>query len=566
MRYDICVFGGCSLDMMYYADSDGRYSDQPNLLVPGGKGANQAVAASRAGARVAIITRIGKDEIGQSILDNLQYNGIFTNNVEVVDGLANDSSKIYINAHDKDNNIVRTDVAISSFTVDMVDRYKNVLLNSKMVVAQMKIAKEVSVALINFCYENNIPITITPCRPTKLKISEPGNKELIDKITYITCNEKEFETIFETDDVDNTLIKYPNKLIVTLGSRGLKYYNGEKIVNVPAHKVDVKDTTGAGDTFCGNFATFITQGFNFNDAIERAQYASNLKIQVEGAQGGMPYRADLDNYIKKCNLDDSEYDDEFDLAYSNILKAYNAVRRKKQIKVSTKDDKTFVTESDLIIEKILIEAIKEKYPDDNLVTEETNSDNKIKDRTWIIDPIDGTAHYMKNSIFFGIQLAFIDKDEIKFSIIYLPKLNEMYYAVKDKGTYLNDKRIVLNKDTEVNKCIVEFCGSMHKFYEEKSYLFNRLMNMEDRVANFMHINSCCFAFTNLIAGRTDALILSTKKPWDILPGIMLLKEAGIDGTKLNNLTIYSTSNELLKRIFNIDEKSDTVKALGSFKN
>ena len=76
--------------------------------------------------------------------------------------------------------------------------------------------KEVSVELINFCYDNNIPLVLTPCRPQRLAISEPGNKELIDKITYITANKKECETIFETTDIESCLEKYPNKLIVTL--------------------------------------------------------------------------------------------------------------------------------------------------------------------------------------------------------------------------------------------------------------------------------------------------------------------------------------------------------------
>lgn len=98
--------------------------------------------------------------------------------------------------------------------------------------------------------------------------------------------------------------------------------------------------------------------------------------------------------------------------------------------IKQKDDATFVTDSDYMVEKSIIEDIREKYPDDNFVTEEFNSNNTIKGRTWIIDPIDGTIHHMKNSIFWGIQLAFVDHGETQFSIIYIPKLNEVYYAVK----------------------------------------------------------------------------------------------------------------------------------------
>ena len=182
MRYDVCVFGGCSLDQMYYLDDNGNVPNYPEILVPGGKGANQAVAASRAGARTTIITRIGKDEIGQNILENLAYNGVTTNNVEIVEGLENDSSKIYIDNVNKDNKIERFSGAINSFTPDMVEKYKAVLLSSKIVVAQMKIPKEVSVELINFCYNKHVPVIITHCRPNKLSIVDETNKEIIDKI------------------------------------------------------------------------------------------------------------------------------------------------------------------------------------------------------------------------------------------------------------------------------------------------------------------------------------------------------------------------------------------------
>ena len=107
MKYDICVFGGCSMDMMFYGKEDGTFGEQPDKSVPGGKAANQAVAAARAGSRVAIITRLGKDKVGASIVDNLQYNGVFTNNVEMVEALENDCANIYIDPVTKDNEIIR---------------------------------------------------------------------------------------------------------------------------------------------------------------------------------------------------------------------------------------------------------------------------------------------------------------------------------------------------------------------------------------------------------------------------------------------------------------------------
>ena len=552
MRYDICVFGGCALDQFYYKNENGEIPKSPSLILPGGKGSNQAVAAARAGAKVTIITRLGKDDIGQKILENLVYNNITTNNVELIENLENDYAKIVIDNKTKDNDIQRFTGAIDSFTPDMIETYKKVLLQSKIVVAQMKIPKDVSVELINFCYENNIPLIITPCRPNKLVITEPGNKELIDKITYLTTNRKECETIFGTDDIEACVTEYPNKLIVTLGEDGVIYHDGEKIVKIPAIPVEVVDTTGAGDTFNGNFAAALVNGHSISESVVRAQFSSSMKIKIKGAQDGMPYKEELEKYIRNNLLEDNDYTREFDLAYESIEEAAEAIAKNNLFKINirVKEDSTFVTESDLLVEKMLIDNIRDQFPDDNFVTEEFNNENTIQNRTWIIDPIDGTAHYMKKSIFWGIQLAFADQGEIKFSIIYLPKLNEMFYAIKGKGAYLNHKRI--NQDiVPLNESIVEFCGSCHKKYEEKFRVFQKLLKNKIRPANFMHLNSCCFAFSNLLTGRTNTLVLSTTKPWDILPGIFLIQEAGINSYSIDGLTVYSNTeniNEFLKEL------------------
>lgn len=296
MKYDICIFGGCSVDLMFYEKEDGTYNKTPDKIVPGGKASNQAVAASRAGAKVTIITRIGKDKIGETIFNNLKYNEVDTSNIEMIPNLKNDFSEIYIDLETKDNEIIRNTNAINSFTIDMIDKYKDILLNSKMVASQLKVPKNVSDTLINFCYENNIPIIVTPCNPDKLSL------DLIDKISIITANEKECEAIFNTNNIEECVTKYPNKLIVTLGTKGVIYHDGTSIVRLPAILSDnLKDTTGAGDTFNGNLAYCLTHGYTLNDAIVRSQYASSMKVQVPTAQAGMPDKEELDRYVEDLN-------------------------------------------------------------------------------------------------------------------------------------------------------------------------------------------------------------------------------------------------------------------------
>ncbi len=549
MNYDVCVFGGCALDQMYYQNSDGSYNKEPSMKVPGGKGANQAVAAARAGAKTTIISRIGKDEIGKSILENLNFNLVNTSNIEMVDNLQNDCANIYINLKDKDNDIQRISGAIDSFTPDMIEDYKDVLLNSKVIVCQLKVPKEVTQALIEFCHKHNKFLILTPCRPAKLSINEENNKELIDKIDIITCNKSECETIFNTDDIMACVKQYPNKLIVTLGKDGLIYHNGNRIIHMPAINTEVVDTVGAGDTLCGNLAAFISSGIDLQHALRKAMYASTMKLQVKTAQTGMPYLDDLEEFIFTTRNKKFDYGKELNYALHIIKEAYMNSKSINSYNISIKPNNTLVTDADIEIENYLINKIKEKYSNDNFLTEENNPEGKLCDRTWIIDPIDGTSHFVKNTVFWGTQLAFYDKDKIKFAIIYLPKTDELYYAAENQGAFMNNHKILPKKEVPLEQAIVEFGGSIYKELKNKKVYFNKLVE-EDRlkVANIMHINACCISFTNLISNKTDALIIASNKPWDVMPGQFILKEIGINSYPLDfekKLKLF-TKNEALK--------------------
>lgn len=295
MKYDVCVFGGCSLDIMFY--SDGTME-----IVPGGKGSNQAVAASRAGAKTTIITKLGSinDSHTTAIIKNLKDNGVDISNILTNENVLNDVNKIDISPNG-DNNITSQQGAIDSFDEEMVDRFKDVILNSKVVVIQFKMPKNVSKKLIDFCYQNKIPVVMTPCRPKKLDISIQEDLELLNKISIITCNEKECKTIFKTDNIGECIRKYPNKLIVTLGEKGAVYFDGVNTIYKPSVQISdeekVIDTTGAGDTLNGNLVAALLQGYTLDEALERAMYASTMKIQKKTAQAGMPTQEELDNYI-----------------------------------------------------------------------------------------------------------------------------------------------------------------------------------------------------------------------------------------------------------------------------
>ena len=336
-EYDITVVGGGAVDVERFELVDGSYVQGERHA--GGKGFNQAISAARAGAYTAIIGPVGNDENGKFLIENAKKNGVDTSYVEVIEGIKTDWAKIKIRYEDKDNDIQRmSGEAINELKPELIRKNKDVLLKSKTIVAQLKCPKETTEELIDFCYDNNKTLILTPCRPEKLSIEDKRNLEYIEKITYITCNEKECQTIFNTDDIVSCVEKYPNKLIVTLGSKGVMYHNGESVVHIPAIKIDnVVDTVGAGDTFAGNFAASITKGLSIEEAVERSQYASSMSIMEKGATEGMPTEEELDKYIKSIKNIDLENNSSVSMQ-SIVSNAINEGIAKEDIEKSDKMD------------------------------------------------------------------------------------------------------------------------------------------------------------------------------------------------------------------------------------
>ena len=162
------------------------------------------------------------------------------------------------------------------------------ILKANLVLLQLEIPLDTVEYIVDICYENKIPVILNPAPAFKLKES------IIDKVTYLTPNEHETETIFNTNDFDSLVTKYPNKLIITLGEKGLMYFDGEKVINIPANKVEVVDTTGAGDTFNGALAYKLVNNASLKDSLIFANKAASLKIKQVGAQNGMPTLSEME--------------------------------------------------------------------------------------------------------------------------------------------------------------------------------------------------------------------------------------------------------------------------------
>lgn len=246
----------------------------------GGKGANQAVAAARLGAAVQMVGTVGQDEFGALLLTNLETNGIDTSYVEQVTSV--ESGSAHITLVDNDNSIIFIPGANNAFDESRLEVLAKEMKEMEYVILQNEIPMTIISKIIDICDELGIKTIYNPAP------AESVSEELIEKVTYITPNESEFKVLFPEMTVDEGLKKYPSKLIITLGSDGVAYYDGTEIVTVPSYKVEVKDTTGAGDTFNGALAYALVTGASLTPSIQFANLVAAISIQKDGAQGGMP--------------------------------------------------------------------------------------------------------------------------------------------------------------------------------------------------------------------------------------------------------------------------------------
>jgi len=286
----ISVVGSINMDLVVFSDIMPQKGEtvigRDFQVIPGGKGANQAVAIARVGGDVQMFGCVGQDSFGEMAQSNLAKNGVFSASVKPVTDAP--TGVALINVSENDNRIVIVLGANGRVDTAYIDSVKKEILESSLVLLQHEIPFETVDYTIRLCAEKGVPVILNPAPAL------PVSDELIKMVRYLTPNEHEVNTVLDSnDDMDTLLARYPNKLIVTLGKNGAAYHDGKRKVVVPAIEANAVDTTGAGDTFCGAFAKAVSDGMPLMDAVVFGQYASGLSIEKAGAQAGMPTLKDI---------------------------------------------------------------------------------------------------------------------------------------------------------------------------------------------------------------------------------------------------------------------------------
>jgi ribokinase len=256
----------------------------------GGKGANQATAAALLGASVAFLGRVGDDEFGEPLVQALQEKGIDTSLVKRVSDASTGAAFITVTP-DGENAITVAPGANRSLTPEDADAALDAIQEARVLVAQMEIPVKTVLRAVEISAERGTRALVNLAPMFEVP------RELLERPDPLVVNEHEAAFLLgsKVEGVDDALSAAPDLLslgprsaVITVGSAGAVFANDESARHLPAPRVDVVDTTGAGDAFVGALAVRLAHKTSLEDAVAYAVRAGAAAVTKEGAQGALP--------------------------------------------------------------------------------------------------------------------------------------------------------------------------------------------------------------------------------------------------------------------------------------
>lgn len=264
---------------------------------PGGKGANQAVAARLLGGDVTFVCKLGRDMFGEGASKHYESCGLDTSKILWSD---KPSGVALITVDSKaENSIVVASGANADVTVSDIDSVADIIKSSGILLLQLEIPMDAVVRAAEIAFEAGVQVVLNPAPATSLPA------ELLKCVSILIPNETEASAIsgidinnLETASAAAERLKGMGvrEVIITIGSRGSMVCDGE-CTFVPAVKVNAVDTTAAGDTFCGGVCVALSEGKALSEAVKFATAASSIAVQRPGAQDSVPSRCEVDKLL-----------------------------------------------------------------------------------------------------------------------------------------------------------------------------------------------------------------------------------------------------------------------------
>ena len=263
---------------------------------PGGKGANQCIAAGRVGADIAMVTKLGKDGFGDDAVANFQKENIATDFIFRDEALPTGVALIFVNDETGENALMIYPGAINNLSGDEIQSAKALIEGAEFVIIQLEIPHERNVEVVDIAHAAGAKVILNPAP------ARPVPDEFYKKVDIVTPNETETEGMVGIYPKDLETCRQAaqaffdrgvKQVVLTLGENGYYANDGEKDVIMPAYKVDATDTTGAGDCFNGTFTARLSEGDDFFAAAQFASAASAISVTRPGAGLAMPYKDEV---------------------------------------------------------------------------------------------------------------------------------------------------------------------------------------------------------------------------------------------------------------------------------
>jgi ribokinase len=304
MNSKIIVIGSINMDIVNHVKKFPEPGETIKGLgteyYPGGKGANQAAAASLTGGNVIHIGAVGDDAFGDVLRKSLSSNGVNTEHVYAKTG-SSGLAFITVNGEGQ-NHIVLSEGANAQLSADVVEASLETISEIEVILFQNEIPWETTQAAMNWAQSKRIKVYYNPAPAMEIP------REVFPLLDTIILNETEshFITGMPVSDIHDAeksadlLIQWGVRaVILTLGEKGSLYKNmAGNLVITPAFKVEPVDTTAAGDTFIGAFAVAQTEGADIERSLSFASAAAALSVSRKGAQASIPRREEVDKFLK----------------------------------------------------------------------------------------------------------------------------------------------------------------------------------------------------------------------------------------------------------------------------
>jgi len=300
MKNSFCVVGSLNMDMVTRVDRFPAPGEtirgESFRIFPGGKGANQAVALARLGAKVEMVGAIGGDMLGSGYRDILRAEGVGTAALAVVEGTATGTASIEVAAAGQ-NHIIIVGGANDTVTASFVERSRAAIENAGILLLQLEVPLEANIAAARIARDAGVPVMLDPAPARKLPA------ELLSLVTYLTPNETEAAILSGADTSTEAGIREAarvlaeigvERVVMKAGKRGAYIIANGGIKRFPPFDVKVVDTVAAGDSFNAGLAYALGAGKPLEEALRWANAVGSLSTTKEGAQSAMPTLAEVE--------------------------------------------------------------------------------------------------------------------------------------------------------------------------------------------------------------------------------------------------------------------------------